>query len=104
MCKQKLLARRGETLAEVLVAILVCGFSITMLAGMIMTSMNINSQAREMDDTFFASLTQAETHTFTTSDDTCQVKLTGGASEITLNARKHAPEGSGLTVYGEVSP
>lgn len=103
MLKQKLLARRGETLAEVLVAILVCGASITMLAGMIMTSMGINQTAREMDTDFYGALSQAETHVFTGGDSACQVKLTGsGLADLTLNVRSYT-EG-GLTVYGEVAP
>lgn len=112
MLKQKLLARRGETLTEVLVAILVCGFSITLLVGMITTSMGINKRAREMDagadghGGFYGALSQVETHSFTAADHPCVVKLTGGAgvSTITLNVRSYTASDADLTVYGEVSP
>lgn len=108
MLKQKLLARRGETLVEVLVAILVCGVSITMLVGMVMTSMSINQAAREMDSGadgnggFYGALSHVETHVFDGGDSTCQVKLTGGGSDITLYARSYTEDG--LSVYGEVAP
>lgn len=112
MLKQKLLARRGETLAEVLVAILVCSFSIMLLVGMVMTSMNINRAAREMDagtdgnGGFYGALSDVETHTFTAADDPCVVRLTGGVGtpSITLDARSYTAADAALTVYGEVAP
>lgn len=106
MLRKKLLARRGETLTEVLVAILVCGFSILLLVGMITTSMGINQRAREMDEAFFAALTQVETHVFDGGDPTCTVKLAGSGAlpDIELTARRYTNTDAGLTVYGEVSP
>lgn len=112
MLKQKLLAHRGETLTEVLVAILVCGFSILLLVGMITTSMGINRTARELDagadgtGGFYGGLSDAETHVFETGDDACTVKFTGTGvpSEITLSARCYTADNAGLTVYGEVAP
>lgn len=110
MLRKKLLARRGETLAEVLVAILVCGFSITLLAGMVMTSMRINSQAREMDagadgtGGFYGALSDAEIHVFDGSEAVCTVKLTGGPTELSISAHCFTPPGADLSVYGEVEP
>lgn len=112
MLKQKLFARRGETLTEVLVAILVCGFSIMLLVGMITTSMGINRRARELDagddghGGFYGALSDVETHVFSASDDPCVVKLTGGAgvTALTLNVKSYTASEADLTVYGEVIP
>lgn len=105
MLKRKLRSRRGETLTEILAAILVCGFSIMLLVGMITTSMRINSSAREMDQTFYQALSQVETHTFGTAgageERTCQVVFTGAGSSVSVSAVRYTQEG--LSVYGEVS-
>lgn len=104
--KQKLKNRRGETLTEVLVAILVVGASIALLTGMVNASMSINAQVREMDmgdDGFYRGVTAVETHTFTGSDDPITVKTTGGPSTVIFSdVYSYTPEGSSaLTVYGK---
>ncbi len=104
--KQKLKGRRGETLTEVLVAILVVGASIAILTGMVNASMSINRQVREMDmgtDGFYPGVTAVETHTFSASDDPITVKTTGGPSTVTFSdVYSYTPEGSSaLTVYGK---
>lgn len=112
MMKQKLLSRRGETLAELLVAILVCGVSIMMLASLISTSMRINNQARQADvgsdghGGFYGGLSDVETHVFDGSEDSCTVKLAGpGAlADISLSVHRYTNTDANLTVYGEVAP
>ncbi len=105
--KQKLKNRRGETLAEVLVAILVVGSSIAILTGMVNASMSINGQVREMDmgtGGFYPSVTAVETHDFDrTADDPITVKTTGGPSTIVFSdVYSYTPEGkNALTVYGK---
>ncbi len=106
--KQKLKGRRGETLTEVLVAILVVGASIAILTGMVNASMSINRQVREMDmgdNGFYSALSAAETHAFDpAADDVITVTATGGpGSAITCSdVYTYTPEGqSPLTVYGK---
>lgn len=108
--KKKLTARRGETLTEVLVAILVVSMSIVLLTGMVNASMSINYQMRELDGTpggtdgFYHSLADAETHAFDhTQDDLIIIKTTGGPSVITFDqVYRHTQEGRGnLVVYGK---
>ncbi len=104
--KQKLKNRRGETLTEVLVAILVVGASIALLSGMVNASMSINSQVREMDmgeGGFYRGLTDVETHAFSAADETITVKTTGGPGTVTFShVYSYTPEGkSSLTVYGK---
>lgn len=112
MLKRKLLSRRGETLAELLVSVLVCGVAIMMLASMITTAVKMNSQARKMDveddgsGGFYGGLSDVETHTLTVADDACTVKLAGpGAlADLSLSVRRYTNTDAGLTVYGEVAP
>ena len=107
MLKQKLRSARGETLTEVLAAILVCGFAIMLLVGMITTSMSINSKARGMDDEFYQALSEVETHEFAASDPLCTVKFSGPAltSVSVSGVRSYTAADANLTAYGkEVSP
>lgn len=112
MLKRKLLSRRGETLAELLIAILVCGVSIMMLASMMTTAVKMNRQARAMDvgddghGGFYGALSEVETHTLTVADDACTVKLAGpGAlADFSLSVRQYTNTDANLTVYGEVAP
>ena len=107
MLKQKLRSSRGETLTEILAAILVCGFSIMLLVGMITTSMRINTTAREMDGVFYEALSDVETHAFAATDDPCAVKFSQngpGSTLPTLSLGVRSYTQNGLTVYGEVAP
>ncbi len=108
--RQKLRARRGETLVEVLAAILVCGMAILLLTTMIMVSMNINRQAREMDrgadgsGGFFGALSAVETHVFTAEDPACQVRFSGAGQEpIDVEEVRSYTGGENisLTAYGK---
>lgn len=104
---KKLRARRGETLAEVLVAVLVTAASICLLTGMVNASMSINMKLRAVDggtDGFYPSLSEAETHVFNHSDDDpITVKTTGGPSTIVFgDTYSHTQDGQGaFVVYGK---
>ena len=63
MCKQihkKLRARSGETLAEVLIALLIIALSSMLLVVMINTAGSINLTTRRIDEKFYEDLTSAE--------------------------------------------
>ena len=62
---KKLRARSGETLAEVLVALLIIALSSALLLVMINTAASIDLKTRARDKTFYEDLTGAETHTGT---------------------------------------
>lgn len=111
MLKRKLRARRGETLTEILAAILICGFAILLLSGMMTTAMSINREARDMDTGadgsggFYGALSEVETHAFSAADHPVQVKLSGtGLSTVTLTEVYTYTQGDSapLTVYGKV--
>ncbi len=106
--RRKLKNRRGETLTEVLVALLVVTLSICLLTAMVNASMSINAQMRQADggdDGFYPALSDVETHVFDkNADDPVTIRLTGGPSTLTLDHGVYAytAEGlGGLTVYGK---
>lgn len=58
--KRKLRSQRGETLVEVLAAVLVAALSVSMLLGGVAVSGKINGKAQGTDQYFYETLTQAE--------------------------------------------
>lgn len=60
MAEPKLRSRRGETLVETLVAILVSALSVVLLVGGITAAAQINRRAAEQDGDFYGQLTAAE--------------------------------------------
>lgn len=59
--KNKLRSHRGESLAEVLVAMLIIALSVMLLAVMVTTAGSINMQTRLRDEQFYKELSAAET-------------------------------------------
>ena len=59
----KLSARSGETLAEVLIALLIVALSGMLLAVMVSTASAMDRQTRARDELFYKDLSHAETHT-----------------------------------------
>ena len=57
---EKLRNSRGETLVEVLVSVLVCALSITLLAGAVTASANIDLRAQAADTEYYTALSKAE--------------------------------------------
>lgn len=53
-------ARRGETLVEILVAILIIALASGLFASMYMAAMNLNLAARKDDDNFYKAVTDLE--------------------------------------------
>ncbi len=56
----KLTSRRGETLTETLVGVLIVGLSSVVLAGMVAASANMNARAIAADEALYAAVTRAE--------------------------------------------
>lgn len=86
---RKLSACRGETIAEVLVAILVAGLSVALLAGMITAATRLNATARKADAALYSELAAAEGRT--------KILEETGSAQLTLDGDTyHIP----VTVYG----
>ena len=58
--REKLRTSRGETLVEVLASVLVCALSITLLAGAVTASANIDLRAQAADTEYYTALSKAE--------------------------------------------
>ncbi len=57
---KKCKAKRGETLVEILVAILIIALASGLFASMYMAAMNLNLAARKDDDNFYKAVTELE--------------------------------------------
>lgn len=66
--KQKLKSQQGETLTEVLTAILVSAVSVALLFGGVMASSSIENKARTWDTDYYAALSAAEGRTEKAAD------------------------------------
>lgn len=89
----KLKSKRGETLIEMLVSILILGFSIALLAVMVLASNSINEVTRMEGGNYLDDLSSAEART----DDF-------GAGKITIKANGASGNEVGIDVefYGNV--
>ena len=79
--KKKLSSRRGETLAETLVAVLIVSFASVLLASMLTSSSRLNKTAKENDEELYAAVTAAETQSGTGTDGTVTVSVAGESIE-----------------------
>ncbi len=76
-------AQRGETLAEVLVAMLIVALATLLLASMVMASAHINIAAREKDKAFYEALRKVESlETDTTDGNLYMVKIHNEGSAL----------------------
>lgn len=80
--KAKLRSNRGETLVEVLAAILVATLSVGLLMGGVAASSAINRQADHSDESFYETLTAAESRTGTSVPGS--VRVAEGAVETSI--------------------
>lgn len=85
--RQKLRSQRGESLGEVLVALLVAALAITILAGAIVTAGRIITQSREAMGEYYASNNELSAHSGTPTGGkvTFSEKLVDGTNEATVN-------------------
>ena len=81
---KKIRSRSGESLAEVLVAMLIISLSTMLLAVMIITAGSIDMAARRRDDTFYGDLTRAETRPAEDAE-------TGETITVTINGSEFDP-------------
>jgi len=60
LMKRKLKSDRGETLIELLASILIASLSVALVFGSIMASTQMDHQAQELDESYYATLSKAE--------------------------------------------
>ena len=91
-------AQRGETLVEVLIALLIVALSTLLLAAMVMTSGSVNIIARQKDEAFYEALSKVEamdsgTPDLTSTPETVQIAPDPG------NPTSGSNKEIGVTVY-----
>lgn len=91
--RNKLRSRRGETLTETLVALLVVALASVILATMIGTATRINAAAIQRDETLCQAVTAMETGTeAVATDGTVTVNINGGSVNFDGNYYSYAEE------------
>ena len=98
---RKLRSRSGETLAEVLIALLIISLSSMLLVVMISTAGRIDMATRARDKMFYEELNLAETHTGGT-ETTGTIKISGGSTDQYIEVTVYG--GNGLTSYEKKAP
>lgn len=66
---QKLHSARGETLVEVLAAVLICSLAVLLLVSYATAAARIDKRAQEGDEAYYAALNAAEEHAGVTVKD-----------------------------------
>lgn len=94
----KLKSRRGETLTEVLVSMLIVVMSALMLATMVVSAASINKKANDAVEKVYEELAAAEAKAAVDSNGFVTVGFGGMASEITVNVDYYGG-GNALTAY-----
>lgn len=89
--KRKLHSQRGETLVEILAAVLIASLSVAMLLGGVAVSANLGRQADTADQYFYETLTAAENRQTPVSEQT--IVLTERGTSIAFPVQVYGGEG-----------
>ena len=96
--RRKLKSTAGESLAEVLVAMLIVALATMLLVVMINASASMDAAARRYDEKFYEDLSNAETHGGAGADGTVIIKNDAGLQK---DVAVETFGGSGLTSYSK---
>lgn len=88
---KKLRSQRGETLVELLAAILISSLSVAMLLGGVTVSANLGRQADTADAYFYETLTAAEKRQTPVASGS--IELTEGITSFSIPVRVYGGEG-----------
>lgn len=95
---RKLRSRRGETLTEMLVSIVILGLSIAMMVTMIITSTHIAEQSTKKDKDYRDQLSAAEKQeTPLTTGSTVEIK--GGSDSVSISVEIFGKDADSLKSY-----
>ena len=92
-------AQRGESLAEVLVAMLIVALATLLLASMVMASAHINIAAREKDKAFYEALRKVESMEPATMEGSSYTVNISDASGVRKQCAVTVYTQDGLTLY-----
>lgn len=92
----KLKSQRGETLVELVAAILIATLSVAMLMGGVAVSVRIDKKGKQVDQYFYQTMTDVESRKYQVSEAAISIKESGlEKAQIPVNV--YGPEKS----YGE---
>ncbi len=94
----KLQSRRGETMVEMLVSMMILTLTICLLVTMIVVSYQFDRQAREADNKFKEDLAAAENFTGAHTSGKIILKPDGGPS-VEIDVEIYSKDGSDLKSY-----
>ncbi len=93
---KRLKSKRGESLAEILIAVLIAALGCMLIATMFVSAFSLNKQASDMDDAFYQSMSDTEKVYESNSS---------GSGKIVINEDDGVDNDGGLEVdvdiYGE---
>ncbi len=92
----KLKSQKGETLVELVAAILVATLSVAMLMGGVAVSVRIDKKGKEMDAYFYQTLTEVESRKHQLSEAAISIKESG-TEQARIPVNVYGPQKS----YGE---
>lgn len=100
----KLRSRKGETLTETLIAVLIVGLASVVLASMVTAASRMSAQAEERDDKLYAAVTAAEAQPDSAkveeSDSSPTVQVTvGDNSTVNFSVTYFSDEDGTLSSY-----
>lgn len=93
--KNKLKSQKGETLVELLAAILISALSVALLMSGVAASIQMIRKTDETDDRFYQALSAAENRETPVAegvDSDAQVKVTEGSGEVSLPVQVYGTE------------
>ena len=90
--REKWRDERGETLVEVVAAVLIMTLAVLLLFGAVIVSIRINKSARNLDKDFYTVLNAAEAQSTKITDNT----IVPAGSKVTVKQVSPAPAGTAL--------
>lgn len=99
-CMTKLRSRAGETLAEILVALLIIALASILMVGMYSASTSIDKSARDQDKKLYESLSAVEGGTATATKQTVTLTdTTAGVTHENVDIEVNVYEDGAFTAY-----
>ena len=92
---QKLRSRRGETLTEMLVSIVILGLSIAMMVTMIITSTHLAEQSTEKDKDYRDQLSAAEKQEGEGKSGTVKITTTDDSTGVSIEVKVFGEDADG---------
>ena len=96
---KKLKNDRGETLVEVLAAVLIATLSVTLLFSAVMVSSRMDANAKAADSGYYADFSNAENRTGTPLDETKTVRIERNGTSYTAEPTIKIYGGNGVYSY-----